>query len=225
KIGSSASNFVRADKIRRVEIRFGEPGKACGYLNGYIGSALTRRNSYVYAEAVTASDTAGLGAVGKLGEGFVDVPFQVWVQDFKTETGGFGETRQLAVGFIEKAANLGGNPDGQWDPGTSLSNSGEYILIFNSNYDPTVSHQVYKGYQDGATTLWADLRGYTIPAAASASSEERLIAKSPYFDVLYAFGIEKASADLTFSPGDKIIIPVDNYPYTPEDEFVFKTRA
>ncbi len=224
-LGSSASNFVRADKIRRVEIRFGEPGKAYRYLNGYIGSALTRRNSYVYAEAVTASDTAGLGAVGKLGEGFVDVPFQVWVQDFKTETGGFGETRQLAVGFIEKAANLGGNPDGQWDPGTSLSNSGEYILIFNSNYDPTGSQQVYKGYQDGATTLWADLRGYTIPAAASASSEERLIAKSPYFDVLYAFGIEKASADLTFSPGDKIIIPVDNYPYTPEDEFVFKTRA
>ncbi len=75
--------------------------------------------------------------VGKFGEGFVDVPFTAWVEDPQSISGGFGERRQLAVGFIEKAKNLGGNPDGDWNPGANLDGSGEYILIFNSTYDPS----------------------------------------------------------------------------------------
>ena len=221
------STYVKADKLRRVEIRFGEYGKAYRYLNGYIGSTISRRSSYPYAEAVTASDTVGKGTVGKLGQGFVDVPFTAWIQDFSTETGGYGETRQLEVGFIEKASNIGGKPDGNWDPGTDIKTSGEYILIFNSTYDPNGGNKILKGgYQDGQNVIWADLRGgnnYKIPAAANVTKEDLKIAASPYFNTLYVLAVQKMNAQNNFISGDKFIIPVETYPYTPADVFTFKT--
>ncbi len=221
------NKYIKADKLRRVEIRFGESSKAYRYLNGYKGTALTRRNSYVYAAAVSAADTIGLGTVGKLGEGFVNVPFSAWVEDPQTSTGGFGERRQLAVGFIEKSSILGGNPDGQWDPGINLVGSGEYILIFNSTYDPNGNITILKGgYQDGQNIIWANLQGgnnYKIPASISISKDERNIAASPYLNALYVLGIEKKDKNRTYSYGDKFIIPVDSYPYSPEDVFTFKT--
>lgn len=221
------SKYVRADKLRRVEIRFGENGKAYRYMNGYKGSAISRRNSYVYAEGILATDTTGRGAMGKFGEGFVDVPFTVWVEDFATASGGFGEKRQLAVGFIEKAGIDGGKPDGIWNPGTSIDTTGEYIIIFNQTYDPNGNQQIYKGgFTSGTSTIWADLRGgtnYNIPAGAPVSDNERLIAASPYFDALYVVGIERKNNTDFYESGDKIVIPVTTYPYTPSDEFVFRT--
>ena len=223
------STYVKADKLRRVEIRFGEYGKAYRYLNGYIGSTISRRSSYPYAQAVTASDTIGKGAVGKLGEGFVDVPFTAWVQDFSTESGGYGETRQLEVGFIEKASNIGGNPDGNWNPGTDIKTSGEYILIFNSTYDPNGGNKILKGgYHDGQNTIWADLRGgnnYNIPKNANVSKEDLKIAASPYFNTLYVLAVQKKDALSNFISGDKFVVPVETYPYTPNDVFTFQTSS
>ena len=221
------SKYVRADKIRRVEIRFGENGKAYRYLNGYKGSEISRRNSYVYAEGITATDTTNRGPIGQFGVGFVDVPFTVWVEDFATANGGFGEKRQLAVGFIEKAGKDKGNPDGIWNPGTSIDTTGEYIIIFNQTYDPNGNQQIYKGgFTSGTTTIWADLRGgtnYNIPPDAPVSDNDRLIAASPYFDALYVVGLQRNNNTDFYQAGDKIVIPVTSYPYTPLDEFNFKT--
>ncbi len=227
-LNSLYNSYIKADQLRRVEIRFGESGKAFRYVNGFKGSALTKRNSYAYAEAVSVADTTVNGAIGKFGEGFVDVPFTVWISDDETANGGFGEKRQLAVGFIEKSKGLKGNPDGEWNPGTSIDESGEYILIFNSTYDPNGNIPILKGgFADGQNTVWADLRGgnnYKIPAGAGVSEADLKIAASPYLNSLYVAGIEKKE-NSNFSSGDKFVIPVTSYPYTPLDVYEFKSSA
>lgn len=212
------SSFIRADQLRRVELRFGEAGKAYRYLNGYIGSALQRRSAYTYAAGVTAADTAGKGAVGLLGQGFVDVPFTAWVVDSVTQ-----ETRQLAVGFIEKSpvSPLFGNPDGQWTPGDSIRRSGEYIVIFNEPYTAEPSNVIFTGGAFGASTVWADLKGYAAPAEAPLDPVSRSKAQSPWFNALYVVGLETLPGQTV--QGGTLTIPVAAYPYTNNDVFRFTT--
>lgn len=222
EIGGKVGTFTRSDQLRKIEIRFSEGGgKAYRYINGIIGGAFSRPNSFAYAGAVTEDDTVGTGPVGMLGEGFVDVPFTAWVNDPI-----LGEERQLAVGFIERSEALGGNPDGIWDPDTNIIKSLEYIIIFNSDYDPNGNHLVYKGGFDGPTgKVWADLRGgirYRIPNDAPVSDEDRAKAASPLFDAIYAVGLERLP-NQNFSTGDKLQIEVAQYPYTDKDIFQFTT--
>lgn len=215
---TGSGNFLRADKLRNVEIRFGTPGKAYRYVSGFIGTAISKRANYYYAPAISANDTVGVGNLGKFGEGFIDVPFTAWVKDDN-----YGEERQLAVGIIEKAKGLGGNPDGNWDPGTNVTQTGEYIIVFNTDYDPNGNQLIYTGgFNDNP---WANLRGYNIPVTEPISSEDRKKAASALFDALYVIGVSKNNANDTFTNGDKLIVPVENYPYTPTTTFTFKTNA
>lgn len=231
-IGSTLSglnnNYLTADRLRRVEIRFGTTSKAYRYLQGYIGSALTRRNSVRYAENISASDTVNLGPVGNWdtskdrANGFVDVPFSAWIKDYVT-----GEEYQLATAFIERQAY---KPDGIWNPDTTnMGTNGEYILVFDTPYDPTGSNKVYKGgeYIKAGLAQYADLRGkgqYQIPADANLTDEEKRMAESPYFNTLYAIGLPTLQQTTpVFSPGDVVAATVGAYPYTDKDEFVFST--
>jgi hypothetical protein len=233
KLADYNSTYVKADKLRRVEVRFGESGKAYRYLNGFFGTnASQQQRFFKYAAAVTSADTIGKGAVGQWDTandralGFVDVPFTVWVKDFET-----GEERQLACAFIEKRASYGGIPDGAWDPGTNLSRTAEYIIAFNSSYDPSGSQLPYiGGFQNGTTTVWADLNGggtafYPLPDNAPYTDEQRAIATSPLFDVLYVFGLQKTADGVSAVQGDKVITTVANYPYTSDDVYTFTTPA
>ncbi len=216
-ISGKANSYIRADKLRRVEIRFDESGKAYRYLQGYIGNIITKNNNYIYAEGVTESNpqfTGDINEIGKVGEGFVDVPFTAWIDDPE-----YGETRQLAVGFVEAKA---GNPDGVWNPGTDVTLSSEYILVFNSDYDPEGNQQVYKGFQGDDGMVWAKLGGYDIPDAANATQDQKNIAASPYYNTLYGLGLSK-DAEETDVTG-KVIVPVETYPYSPADVYTFETR-
>lgn len=244
-IGGNLNNlegsYVKADKLRRVEIRFSETQKAFRYLNGYVGANQSQKQRFFkYAESVTrdiAEDDQVLlngewDAANDRAKGFVDVPFQVWIDDDN-----FGEMRQLTVGFIEKSTAFGGKPDGKWDPGTVLFNSGEYIFIFDDTYDPDGGQDghedIYKGgpYVD-ADAGYADLNGagisngafYRIPAEANITETEREIANSSFFNTLYAVGIQKMDSNATYTSSDKIVIEVENYPYTDQDVYEFETR-
>lgn len=228
-LDADTSKIITADKMRRVEIRFGENGKAYRYLQGYVGTnPPTRNNSYLYAEGVTTANpdiVVNLDDIGKLGEGFVDVPFTAWVIDEN-----YDEERQLAVGFLERRSAVTGSPffgtpDGNWDPGTSVSITGEFIFIFDADYDANGNQQVYKGNYPSSQTVWAKLRGYDIPLDATATEEERAIAKSSMFNVMYVLGVQKLDTAIFYQPGDKFVIPVGTYPYTMDDVFQFTTRA
>jgi hypothetical protein len=233
-ITSNASTIETADRLRKVEIRFGAPnsGKAYRYINGFQGtSILNQRNSNVYAEGITAADTTPNGTTrrGQVGNwdvvnnhanGFVDVPFTAWVVDSAN-----GDQRQLAVGFMERRANLGtvtafgGNPDGIWDPMDSVYKSWEVIMVFDATYDPTGSQVEYKGN----ATKWADpVKGYTLDPSTGASPQQIAIAKSPWFNAMYIIAFDKYHGRF-YQSGDKFVIPVATYPYTSSDEYQFKT--
>ncbi len=221
---AARSTTIFADDLRRVELRFGENGKAYRYLNGFIPISViqsTKKNSYYYAPRVTAADTVGNGEVGKLGEGFVDVPFTAWVVDEK-----HNEEKQLAVGFIEMSKALGGDPDGVWDPSDSILATSEAIAIFNANYDPSGSQIEYTGGDFNGTEVYADIvRGFTIPPTAPGITEQqKLIAKSQWFNSMYVVGLEKETPSTFYSANDKLIIPITTYPYTSADVFQFTTR-
>ncbi len=222
------SDIITADRLRKVEIRFGDQGKAYRYLNGYVGVAPPlRKKTYLYAAGVTSDNpdvTVDLSGVGKLGEGFVDVPFTAWVVDER-----YGEEMQLAVGFIESAPDVApfpnGNPDGQWDPGDSLNASGEVIIIFDAPYDPSGGQIEYTGGVFGDTLAWADLMksalAKELPVSAPATDEQREIFNSPWFNAMYVVGLQRKDSTSFFTPGDKLTIPIDVYPYTEADVYQF----
>lgn len=217
------SDAISADRLRRVEIRFGSNSKAYRYLNGFIGvNPIQQANSYVYAAGVTAADVAGKGTVGKLGEGFVDVPFSAWVVDEK-----YGEEYQLATGFVERRNSGGsfvGNPDGLWDPDTSMDRSREVIIIFDAPYDPNGQQVEYTGGVFGSDTAWARLlAGYDLPVGANVTDQQRKVAKSPWFNAMYVVGLIKEGTNF-FTPGDILDIRMGTYPYTNTDQFAFTTN-
>ena len=231
------SDYISADKLRKVELRFGTTGKAYRYLNNYIGSSnLQRVNAYSYAGAVTAADTVGKGTVGNWdsvndrANGFVDVPFTAWVVDEKFP----GDTRQLAVGFVERrnvATYPNGTPDGIWDPTDSLNLSGEIIMIFDAPYDLNGAQIEYTGgvfnTPGGPVTVWSDLLRSTgglqpIPAdAIGITDEQKSKFLSPLFDAMYVVGLQRKDASSFYSNGDKLTLPLDIYPYTSDDVYKF----
>lgn len=219
---AAKSTVIKVDDLRRVELRFTGNGKAYRYLNGFVGSALQRKTTWVYAGGVTAADTAGRGGIGKFGEGFVDVPFEAWIVDER-----FNEQKRLAVGFIERSTIEKGNPDGIWDPGTNVSNSREVIVIFNMPYDETGSQKVLTGGVFGSTTVWADIiKGYTVPASDTTfTAKEKEIAKSPWFNAMYVVSLQRKDDASFYNIGDKLAIEIANYPYSSKDVFEFNTNA
>lgn len=234
--GNTRSNVITADKLRNVEIRFGQTSKAYRYLNGFIGTLLTRGNSYRYAGGVTSADTVGKGAVGNWNaaedhaNGFVDVPFSAFAIEKD------GTERQLALGFIERSNGGGqfnGRPDGNWDPDTAVLRTKEVLVIFDSDYSSTPKLEYTGGVistSSGDTTVWADIlkiQSSQMPADAQGVTEEqRAIFNSPWFNAMYVVGLQKNPANPNdfYEPGDVFEIPMAVYPYTNDDEFTFSTR-
>lgn len=206
--GATKSKITKYDNLRQIEIRFGQKQKAYRYMSNTFGT------SYMSAGSNTSP------SIGKPGEYFVEVPFQVWIKDSR-----FKEERQLACGFTERMSGFGANPDGFWDPDTTLELSKEYIIIFDESYDSTGKQMEYVGYvpPTGIKT-WANLRGWTPPPVAGFTAAQIAKAKSPWFDALYVVGFEKKSATQFYSDGDVYTIPI-SYVLTERDTFYYKSKS
>jgi len=216
------SKSVTANRLRQVELRFGDSSYAYRYVNGVVGTVVGRLNSTVYAGGIKGTDTVAskphIGnwdVVNGHANGFVKIPFSAWVVDSANI-----EKRRLAVGFIERSAAFGGNPDGNWDPGLSVLKSWEVILVFDSPYDSTGSQIQYTGN----SSAWAQIvNGYTLNAPVSDSLKS--IASSPWLNTLYLVAMQrKDTTGKFFVPGDKLTIPITTYPYTSTDEYRFTTQ-
>ncbi|MCH7770041.1 MAG: hypothetical protein IIA49_03360 [Bacteroidetes bacterium] len=159
---SNKSKITLQSDMKNVELRFGQTGKAYRYM---------RKFTYKFA-----GDS-----------GWVDVPFQAWAVDKIS-----GNEYQLAVGFTESAlaTDTLRNPDGIYDPGTDVEGSKEYIIIFNSPYDPNGDAYAYTGNE----ASWANLGGgYNLNSGDPRFNDSlKVVAKSPYFDALYVAGIQRA---------------------------------
>ncbi len=202
-LGAGKHTLITADKLAQIEIRF-KPGKAYRFVSNTLGTAFTS----------AAGTTTGIGLAG---EYFVNVPFQVWIKDSRK-----GVEQQLACGFIESRAS-GGNPDGSWDPGTDISKTREYIIIFDQPYDPEGRQMEYVGYlPTTGTKTYANLLGWNPPAAAGFTPEQTDRAKARWLGAIYVIGLEKVDDNATWSENDVYTIPV-SYPLTSNDKFVFRT--
>jgi hypothetical protein len=231
-----------ADKLRKVELRFGANGvgKAYRYINGYIG--IPSSNNYTFAAAITGDDTTISGVNYPIGNwdetndrpnGFVDVPFTAWMVDEEYfDIDEVTEPYQLAVGFVERRNTSTyplGNPDGVWDPDTTLRSTGEVIVIFDSPYDPNGGQIEFTGGDfstpGGTETVWAGLiNGPDMPADAQGVTEEqRAIFEANWFNAMYVVGLEKLSETSFYTDGDVLTIPLSEYPYTEADVYQFTT--
>ncbi|GMR24814.1 MAG: hypothetical protein BMS9Abin39_0082 [Ignavibacteria bacterium] len=193
---SNKSKITRALDMKSVELRFGQTGKAYRYLR--------KLNSNAYK---FAGDS-----------GFVGVPFQAWAVEKVS-----GKEYQLAVGFTESAfsADTLGNPDGIYDPGTDVFGSKEYIIIFNSPYDPDGNAYAYTG-RSGS---WARMGvGYNLSTGDPRFNDSlKTVAKSPYFDAIYVSGIQRAVGQETAEMIGIYNIEVFSI-LTPEDRYRFKVN-
>jgi hypothetical protein len=242
---TNRSTYLTTDKLRKVELRFGNEGagKAYRYINGYksYGFGKPANSTYPYAERITSTDTVVSGGNYPIGKwdvannrpfGFVDVPFTAWVVDER-----YDEEYQLAVGFIEARRNSAnfakGNPDGNWDPGTAIYETGEFIVIFNSPYDPDGNQIELTGGEfqtgSGPVTVWADIaRWFTdlpnIPDDAQGiTDEQKKIFASPWLSTMYLVSLVRVDSTAWFTPGDVLTIPLVVYPYTTNDVYQFST--
>jgi hypothetical protein len=189
-VANVKSKITKVPDMKRVEIRFGQTGKAYRYMKGL--------STFRYA-----GDS-----------GWVDVPFQAWVKD-----DALGLEYQLAVGFTESALILDtlANPDGKYDPGFSVWDSKEYIVIFNAPYDPTGQQYVYTGN----SSSWANIsNGYRLrDNDPRYTSEDSAIAKSPFFNALYVAGLQRTGDANTPMTGTCVINI--SRPLTPSDRYQF----
>jgi hypothetical protein len=244
----SRCDIITGDRLRRVELRFGNTGKAYRYINGYLSTFA--RNTYRYAAQLGPADTVGKGPIGNWdavndrANGWVDVPFTAWLVDEQTGN----VEQQLAVGYVERARNTvypNGSPDGVWDPTTDLLANGEIILIFDYPYDPNGGANPFdpnSGGQiqftggafstpGGEEFVWADITktsGSAKDAPADATNitdEQRTIFNSPWFNTLYAVGFQRADSNSFYADGDVLVIPVTVYPYTETDVYQFSIEG
>jgi hypothetical protein len=202
-IGKSKHKLVTADQLAQIEIRF-KPGKAYRFIS----------KPPATIESAANRDTT----IGKPEVYWVDVPFQVWMKDSRK-----GIERQLACGFIE-SKTAGGNPDGNWDPGTDISKTKEYIVVFNQPYDENGQQWEYVGSLSTPTKVYARLNGWNPPSSNPYFTQDKInLAKTPWLGAIYVIGFERADSLLTWRQNDVFTIPV-SYPITASDKFVFNPK-
>jgi len=189
--------------MKRIEIRFGETSKSYRYVKNPI------RYQWMGSKG------------GDPDSGFVEVPFQAWV---KTDT----EEYQLSTGFLETKfpGDTLGMPDGVWYPGSVIdqrsAGSQEYIIIFNSLYDPAGGDIVYRGETNNGG---ADIgKGYRLKNGDGVTDSMKVVAASPWFDALYIAGFETNQPRNEFNPtGTFSITPTK--PLLGTDKYLYNVQS
>ncbi len=239
----TAKNFVnqpsglRADSLRRVEIRFSNTHtqKAYRYIDGFgtFPPILRRPKHPEFRPFVKDSMGSGflyqdyeLYRLGIPDSGFV-VPFTVWEVDSV-----HGTNRQLDVGIVERNDSLYqwtkftkpdstidsikeyiyyGNVDGRWSPSPERKQG---ITVVNSKRGDEVILIFATDYSD---TLKPIYKGYD-------ALHFDMWSKFSEVPVMYAVQMRRIKADTTFKEGDVLYIR-PNYALNANKNFEFEVKA
>ena len=108
-------------------------------------------------------------------------------------------------------------------------------FIIDDPYDPNGGQIELTGgtfnTPGSEVTVWSDLLkaqviNGTIPDdAEGVSDQQRAIFNSPWFNAMYVVGLQRKDSSSFFTSGDKLIIPLDVYPYTEADVYQFTTSS
>jgi hypothetical protein len=197
-ITNRLSAVTTIENLAPVELHFGDTSKAYRYLRKGV--------RYLWHGALNPDS------------GFVDIPVSAYRIDKN------GGEKQLTMGFLENAFVMDSlkYPDGKWNPGTSIRNSKEYLVVFNSEYSEDYSaHPAYTGYEGE----WADIAYGTWlrPNDSTLPDSLKNILQSPWFDALYVIGFETEVYYPVLNPTGKLIIE-PNAALTSEDKYVFRIK-
>lgn len=169
-------------------------------------------------QILSASSTKNVPNVGRPEEYFVDVPFQVWIEDER-----YNIKQQLSCGFIEFRTNQ--IPDGHWGEQRLNSLIYEHIIIFNQPYDSTGKQYEYVGYiPESGTPVYANLNGWNPPAAANFTPDQINRSKSPWFDAMYVLVLRRYNYMGLKQAKDIIERPI-SYGLTIRDTFYYKSTT
>jgi hypothetical protein len=211
---STANTRTAFDKLRRVEVRFGPTQKAYRYVKSSAIGA-----NYLYAAGMPT--TSGLDTTANFGKGYVDVPFQVWVKDERTQ-----EEYQLNCGFLETAYPRT-RLNGAWDPGTKVLESKEFIVVFDTKYQTDTLLQ-YTGGTFNSFTRWANiLSGWQFPTqwdTTLMTADQRESARDRYLGAMLVVGFQRKDSVSFPASGDILAAPI-SYPFLPSDVYRFQTQA
>ena len=108
--------------------------------------------------------------------------------------------------------------NGVYDPGFNVFDSKEYIVIFNSPYDPTGNAYVYTGTGPNS---WASIsNGYILNAGDPRYTDSlKTIAQSPWFNALFVAGLQRVGSASTPMTGTYVI--KITHPLTVDDKYQF----
>ena len=192
------SNVTSYEDMAKVELNFGDTSKAYRYVRKAV--------RYLWNGALNPDS------------GFVEVPVSAY------RVSEDGERTQLSIGFLENAfvPDTLKYPDGRWNPGASIKNSKEYLIVFNSEYNDDYSaHPAYTGYEgewaDIAHGTWLSPSDHTLP-----DSLKRIL-QSPWFDAMYVVGFETDVYYPVLNPTGTLVIE----PYaaiTGKDKYLFRIK-
>ncbi|MDA0986464.1 MAG: hypothetical protein O3A55_02520 [Bacteroidetes bacterium] len=201
---------VTADQLKKVEIRFSTSATQQAFR--YVGNL--KKNVFLDNPVADPSFTSFIvkKAVGSPFQDMRTINLQAFEVD---QTDGSAADRQLNVAFMEwndsvytnttpKTYVGRGSIDGKWDPTTYTDGAKEYLVIFNSDYNPNSTF--YKNSKNDSTQS-LDLLG-----------------ELDQLDVLYIIQIKKLETASTFSANDKFII-TPNYRLNSSRTFNFLTTA
>jgi hypothetical protein len=237
----TAYNFVnipsglRADSLRRVEIRFSktQTQKAYRYIDGFSTFPPYLRLVKHPEFRPFVIDSNGTGflyqdfekyRLGIPDSGYV-VPFTVWEVDQRA-----GTNKQLDVGIVERNDSLYrwiktsptdsfkqyiyyGNIDGKWNPSPVYKTSFSSYVVDGKRGDEVIL--IFDSeYSDSAKSIYTG--GTTLDSVLHFD----LLSKFPQTPIMYAVLIRRLNADTSFQDGDVLTI-TPYYPLTEADVFTF----
>ena len=191
------SRAIKIDDLRNVELRFSDSSKALRYV----------RTAIRYPWKGKSNPDSG----------FVKIPVSAYsIDNDGTET-------KLQIGFIENGFPFDslGMPNGIWNPGTDISQSKEYLVVFNRKYSENLDELVeYTGTQRRLADI---ANGYLIYDSEVESDSIRAIARSPWFNAMYVIGVTTPFYQADFNPTGILKIN-PSLVLTENDKYLFKVK-
>jgi len=149
--------------------------------------------------------------------GFVNIPVSAYSVDIN------GNETKLQMAFIENGFPLDSlaKPDGKWNPGTNISESKEYLVVFNRPFTEDLSEIIE---YTGTARRVADIaNGYLMYESEVESDSIRSIARTPWFNAMYVVGLTTPFYQQDFNPTGVLTIK-PSLVLTENDKYYFKVK-
>ena len=198
-ISLKQSMAISIENLLTVELRFGDTSKALRYVRTFVRYPWNGSNN--------------------VDSGFVKIPVSAYAIDK------LGNETKLQMGFIENGFALDSLkfPDAKWNPSISISDTKEYLIVFNTPYTEDISKLIA---HTGTKNRVADIaNGYLLNIDdPNITDSIKAIARSPWFNAMYIAGFTTPFHQIDFNPTGKLTI-TPSHVLTENDKYYFRVKT